>query len=188
MTKGPLIILSGPSGSGKTTVTSRLLAGSALPLRQSISATTRAPRPGEIDGVHYYFLTPEEFRRKLDAGDFLEWAQVFGDYYGTPREAVERMRDQGIGQLLVIDVQGAAQVRKSCPDLTSIFLTTPSLKVLEERLRARHSEDEPRIQQRLTTARTELSRAGEYNYQVVNDDLETTVRELRSIITPLFRE
>lgn len=188
MAKGPLIILSGPSGSGKTTVTSRLLADSSLPLRQSISATTRAPRPGERDGVHYYFLTPEEFRRRIDAGDFLEWAEVFGDYYGTPREPVERMRRQGIGQLLVIDVQGAEQVRRTCPDQVSIFLTTPSLEVLEQRLRARHSEDEPRIQRRLIAARKELERASEYTHQIVNDELEHTVRELRSVITPLFRE
>lgn len=188
MAKGPLIILSGPSGSGKTTVTARLLADSSLPLRQSISATTRQPRPGERDGVDYYFLKPDEFRRRVEAGDFLEWAQVFGDYYGTPREAVERQRARGIGQLLVIDVQGAAQVRQTCPDQVSIFLTTPSLEVLEARLRDRHSENETKIQKRLAMAKHELDRANEYDYQVVNDDLETTVRELKTIITPMFRE
>ncbi len=114
--------------------------------------------------------------------------EVFGDYYGTPREPVETQRERGVGQLLVIDVQGAAQVRRTCPDQVSIFLTTPSLEVLETRLRDRHSEDETTIQKRLATARHELERANEYDYQVVNDELETTVRELRTIITPMFRE
>ncbi len=188
MAKGPLIILSGPSGSGKTTVTSRLLAVSGLPLRQSISATTRSPRNGERDGVEYYFLSLEEFQQKIAAGEFLEWATVICNFYGTPREPVERLRQQGIGVLLVIDVQGAAQVRKSRPDHVSIFLTTPSLEVLEKRLRDRNSEDEATIQRRLATARKELQRAGEYTHQVVNDDLDTTVRELQTLIEPLFRE
>ena len=188
MGKGPLIILSGPSGTGKTTVSARLLAVSGLPLRQSISATTRPPRVGERDGVDYFFVDPAEFSRKVAAGDFLEWAQVFGNSYGTPREPIERLRQNGMGVLLVIDVQGAAQVRKSCPDHVSIFLMTPSLEVLEQRLRTRHTEDEAAIQRRLVTARQELQRASEYTYQVVNDDLETAVTQLRAIIAPLFRE
>lgn len=188
MARGPLIILSGPSGSGKTTVTDRLLQDRGLPVRRSISATTRPPRDGERDGVDYYFVPELEFRRKMQAGEFLEWAEVFGKFYGTPREPVERLRDQGLGALLVIDVQGAEKVRQACPDHVSIFLRTSSFEVLEKRLRQRHTEDEASIQQRLATARLELGRANEYTFQVVNDDLEDAVRNLRAVIEPFLRE
>src|SRR5437016_3689246 len=118
--RGPLIILSGPSGSGKSTVIARLLETVSWPLHLSVSATTRAPRPGEIDGVEYHFWRPEQFDKEVRAGAFLEWAEVHGNRYGTLRRDVERLRDQGKGVILDIDVQGAKQVGKQCPDAVSV--------------------------------------------------------------------
>jgi guanylate kinase len=186
MPNAPLIILSGPSGSGKSTVLARLLAPADLPLRLSVSATTRAPRPGERDGEHYHFLTREQFEAERDAGAFLEWAEVFGNYYGTLRREVEPFREQGVGVILDIDVQGAAQVRRQCPDAVSVFLRAPSLEVYEGRLRKRGTESEAAIQRRLAGARRELEHAGEYNYVVVNDDLETAVGQLREVVRQEF--
>jgi guanylate kinase len=186
MPRGPLIILSGPAGCGKSTVTARLLARGDLPLRQSVSATTRPPRPAERDGVHYRFWTRERFEAERDAGGFLEWALVFGNYYGTPRSEVEPYREQGDGVILVIDVQGAAQVRAKCPDAVSVFLTASCWEECERRLRARATEDEPTIARRLATAREELARAGEYQYQVINDDLDTAVEQLHGIVKAQF--
>lgn len=184
--KGPLIIISGPSGSGKSTIVSRLLEEEGPRLRLSVSATTRAPRPGEVDGQHYHFWTRERFQREIAAGSFLEWAEVFGNLYGTPKAEVEPYRERGIGVLLEIDVQGAAQVRAACPDAVSIFLKAPSLEVYEERLRRRGTESEEVIRRRVEEARRELAHAGEYDYQVVNDDLERAVRATREIIHQLF--
>jgi guanylate kinase len=185
---GPLIILSGPSGSGKTTIVNRLRAMPELRLRPSISATTRPKREGEVDGQQYYFLTPEEFERRRRAGEFLEWAEVHGHMYGTPRQAVEDLRKQGHTVVLVIDVQGAAQVRPKCTDATSIFLTVSSVDTLEHRLRDRHTEDEASLRRRLANAREELRRAGEFTHQVLNDDLERAVADVRTIIINRIRE
>jgi guanylate kinase len=186
MTKGPLLILSGPSGSGKSTVIRRLLASPDPPLRLSVSATTRPPRAAEQDGVHYRFWSPEKFVRAVEAGEFLEWARVHDHCYGTPREEVDPWRERGMGVILDIDVQGAAQVRKHCPAAVSIFLRTSSLETYERRLRERGTETEESIQKRLATARVELARAGEYDFQVVNDDLETAVAAVRDIIRRQF--
>jgi guanylate kinase len=184
--KGPLIILSGPSGCGKSTVTARLLARRDLPLRQSVSATTRPPRPGERDGVDYRFWTRERFERERDAGGFLEWALVYGNYYGTPRSEVEPYREQGVGVILVIDVQGAAQVRQKCPNAVTVFLRTSRWEECERRLRARGGSDEATIRRRLENARAELARAGEYQFEVINDDLESAVERLRAIVRAQF--
>src|SRR5262245_59649966 len=124
--KGPLVILSGPSGCGKSTVIGRLLDGSGLPLRLSVSATTRRPRPNEQDGVHYHFWSVERLQEELARDGFLEWARVHGNSYGTPRAEVAPFRERGWGVLLDIDVQGAAQVRSRCPDAVSVFLRPPS--------------------------------------------------------------
>jgi len=187
MVPGPLIILSGPSGAGKSTVVRELIRQGGLPLRQSISATTRPPRPGEVDGVDYHFRTEEEFRRHIAAGDLLEWACVYGNYYGTLASAVEEPRRRGEGVVLVIDVQGAAQVRGRCPDHVSIFLTTSTPEILEQRLRGRGTEEEETLQVRLQTAQVEQARSGEYQHVVYNDDLDQAVRRLREVIAAAFR-
>jgi len=185
---GPLIILSGPSGSGKSTVIARVLREAGLPLRVSVSATTRPARPGERDGVHYHFWAREKFLQQVQAGAFLEWAEVHGNYYGTLRDEVGPYRAQGIGVILDIDVQGAAQVRRLCPDSVSVFLRPPSLEVLEQRLRARGTEDEAALARRLANARREMARIGEYTYVVVNEDLGEAVAQLRELLARQFRE
>jgi len=185
--KGPLIILSGPSGVGKSTVISRLLAAGDVPLRLSVSATTRAPRPGEQDGRHYHFWTVERFRKGVEAGEFLEWAEVHGNCYGTPCAEVGPYRERGVGVVLDIDVQGAEQVRRRCPDSVSVFLLASSLDAYEQRLRLRGTESEGAVQRRLAAARGELARAGEYDYQVINDDLDVAVTRLREIVRGLFQ-
>jgi guanylate kinase len=182
MVKGPLIILSGPSGSGKSTVIDLLLRHQDLPLRLAVSATTRPPRPNEVAGEHYFFWTREAFVAERDAGAFLEWAEVHGHFYGTLRSEVDSHRERGIGVILDIDVQGAEQVRRRCPDCVTVFLRASSWEAYEQRLRKRHTEDEAAIARRLATARAELARAGEYQYQIINDDLEEAVRQLHAIV------
>jgi guanylate kinase len=186
MQKGPLIILSGPSGSGKSTVVSRLLTRGDLPLHLSVSVTTRKPRPYEREGVHYYFWARERFEEEKARGGFLEWAEVFGCYYGTLRREVEPYREQGTGVILEIDVQGAAQVRRQCRDAVAIFLKTSSLAAYEERLRGRGTESEAAIRRRVQEARRELEQLAEYDHVVVNDDLDVAVEDLHTIVRRLF--
>ncbi|MBY0526161.1 MAG: guanylate kinase [Gemmataceae bacterium] len=183
---GPLIILSGPSGSGKSTVIDRVLKHTDS-LRLSVSATTRPRRDREVDGVNYHFWTRERFEQERQADGFLEWAEVYGNYYGTLRSEVEPFRAKGIGVILDVDVQGAAAVRRKCPDNVSIFLRPTSLAVLEERLRKRGSETEETLMRRLAAAQRELDRAGEYDFQVINDDLDSTVSELQGFVDVTFR-
>jgi guanylate kinase len=183
---GPLIILSGPAGSGKSTIIRRLLEENAWLLRLSVSATTRPPRPGEVEGVHYYFQSKEVFRAEIEAGEFLEWAEVFGNYYGTLRREVEPYRLQGTGVLLDVDVKGCEQVRRKCPDAVSIFLRASSMETYEKRLRDRKTETEATLRKRLEGAKLELARAAEYDYQVINDDLDSALAAIRAIIDPLF--
>ena len=178
--------MSGPSGSGKSTVIERLMETCTRPLHLSVSATTRVPRQGETDGKHYYFWTRERFEREREAGAFLEWANVHGNCYGTLRREVEKPREQGKGLILDIDVQGAAQVRKVCADAVTIFLRASSLDAYEQRLRKRGTESEAAIQRRLAAAKNELAHAAEYDYQVINDDLETAVARLREIVDEQF--
>jgi guanylate kinase len=185
--RGPLIILSGPSGSGKSTVIQRLLADPPGPLRLSVSATTRAPRPGEVDGEDYHFWTPDRFERELEAGAFLEHATVHGaDWYGTLRAEVEPYLAAGTGVVLDIDVQGAEQVRRLWPDHVSVFLKAPSMAEYERRLRARGTEDDATIRRRLATARAELAHAAGYQYQITNDDLARATAELRQVVAREF--
>ena len=186
MKRGPLIILSGPSGSGKSTVIKHLLDDPVLPLHLSVSATTRDRREGEIDDFHYHFWTREQFKAERDRGGFLEWAEVYGNLYGTPLAEVEPHRAEGTGVILDIDVQGAQQVRTRCPDSASLFLLPPSLAELERRLRQRGSEDEARLQRRLRAAEAEMARAAEYDRQIVNDDLDQTVAQVREWVAGLF--
>lgn len=188
---GPLIVVSGPSGSGKSTLITRLLDEARWPLRLSVSVTTRTPRPGEIDGKHYFFWSKDAFVAEIDAGGFLEWAEVFGNYYGTLEREVKPYREQGMGVLLEIDVKGWEQVRRRCPDAVSIFVRTSrsdsvELERLEQRLRGRRTESEASLKRRLEGARSELARSDAYHYQVINDDLDRAVAELRGLLNPLF--
>jgi guanylate kinase len=186
MAVAPLIIVSGPSGSGKSTVIRQLLAEGGLPLRLSVSATTRAPRRGERDGVDYHFWTRERFQEQVQVGAFLEWAEVHGQSYGTLRAEVDPYRARGTGVVLDIDVQGAAQVRRQYPDCFSVFLQAPSMQEYERRLQLRGTEDETSIARRLAAAHRELQRVGEYDRVIVNDDLATAVAELRRVIAGQF--
>jgi guanylate kinase len=179
-----VVVLSGPSGSGKTTIVNRLVTDSPVPLVESVSATTRRPRTGEVSGRNYYFLSPEEFETRRAAGDFLEFAEVHGSghWYGTLKSELSRARAAGAWALLEIDVQGALNVMQEYPDAVTIFLKTPSEAEYEQRLRARGTETDEVIQRRLKTARDELKLADRYRYQVVNDDLDRAVREIQEIL------
>ncbi len=183
----PLIVVSGPSGVGKTTVVQRLLERTVLPLRRAVTATTRQKRPGEEDGIHYHFWNVEGFQRAIDDGLMLEYAVVFGrDYYGTPRMEVDPHRAGGVGVVLVIDVQGAEQVRAKYPgDHLSVFITAPSFADIEARLQARDGDSDS-SRRRLQTARVELARAGEFDQLIVNAELDSAVVELESIVKDQF--
>jgi guanylate kinase len=178
------VVLSGPSGSGKTTIVERLLERSPVKLVKSISATTRRPRSNEVDGRNYYFLTAEEFARRLQRDEFLECAEVHGtgNWYGTLKSEVERARREGGWALLEIDVQGARQIMQKHPGALTIFLKTSSEAEYERRLRGRGTDAEEIIERRLANARTELQHAPEYRYQVNNDDLDEAVGNIVNII------
>jgi guanylate kinase len=180
---GRLIVISGPSGSGKSTLVRHLTERPELRLARSISATTRSPRPGEIDGRDYFFLTPPEFARQR--AEMLESARVHDHWYGTPAQAVRQALAQGFCVLLVIDVQGGLQVRQKVPDAALIFVQPPSLQALEDRLRARGSEDERTIARRIAQAARELEVAKCYDIHVTNDVLDRAVQELASILTEM---
>lgn len=186
--RAPLVVVAGPSGVGKTTVVLDVLSRKQFPLRRAITATTRAPRPGEQLGHDYHFWTVEQFEKAVQAGQMLEHAIVHGrDYYGTPLSEVEPYRAQGVGVVLVIDVQGAETVRHKYPnDHVSVFVLPPSDAVLVERLRNRGSEDEAKIQRRLQTAREELARANEFDHQLVNADRNIATEALEAIIRDQF--
>jgi|YNPMSStandDraft_1061717.scaffolds.fasta_scaffold01139_7 guanylate kinase len=181
---GRIVILSGPSGVGKTTVANRILAESPVPMIRSVSATTRPRRPDEIDGVHYRFLSPDEFERLRNQHAFLECFQVFGDghWYGTLREPVVSALSSGKWVLLVIDVRGALAVQTEFPDAVSIFLLPKSWQELEQRLRGRGTEPEEVLRVRLDRAAEELRLAEKYRYRVVNDELDQTVRDVIEIL------
>ncbi len=177
---GRLVVISGASGSGKSTLVKRLLARPDLRLQVSVSATTRAPRPHEQPDRDYFFLSVEQFQRIRS--DLLESAQVHGHLYGTPAEPVRQAMAQGICVALVIDVQGGLQVRQKVPGALLIFVHVPSLEELENRLRARGTDDPESIERRLANARREIEISGRYDIQVVNDDLDRAVEELVSIL------
>lgn len=178
---GALIVVSGPSGVGKDTVLQGLYARTEG-VMQSVSATTRERRIAEENGVDYHFLTPQQFEDDVTSGRFLEYARYGEDMYGTPREPVERWRNQGLDVTLKIEVVGAFQVKEREPNARLLFITPPSLEELERRLRARGTENEERIAQRLLRAKEEMACIDKYDYLLVNDQVETAVRELRSIV------
>lgn len=180
--KGSLYVISAPSGAGKTSLVKALLE-SSRGITVSVSHTTRAPRPGEEDGVDYHFVYKEEFESLVDQGAFLEHARVFDNYYGTASSSVEEKLNQGLDVILEIDWQGARQVRKRFPDCIGIFILPPSREALEERLRGRGQDSDEIIARRMRDAQSEASHYGEYHYLVINDDFETALADLRSIFT-----
>lgn len=181
---GKLVIISGPSGAGKSTVVKRLLCECGLPLVLSVSATTRNPRPGEVEGVDYFFLSREEFARRREGGDFLESKEVFGrgDWYGTLREPVTAGLAQGKWVILEIDVEGAMAVLAERPDTITIFIHPGSSDELEKRLRRRGTESEESVQRRLEVARRELTFLSRYRHEVVNDTVEAAVKRICDIL------
>lgn len=179
--KGVLIVLSGPSGSGKGTLVKKLLEQRDDTVL-SVSVTTRQPRPGEIEGVHYYFRTREQVEEMIAEGSLLEYAEYNGHYYGTPEPPIKKWLEAGKNVLLEIEVQGAEKVMNHRSDLVSIFITIPSMKELEQRLRGRGTETEESIQGRLQVARQELSRAFRYQYVVLNDEVDRAVERIQTII------
>ncbi|MEE2859527.1 MAG: guanylate kinase [Pseudomonadota bacterium] len=181
---GLMVILSSPSGAGKSTLARRLMDWDPS-LRFSVSATTRAPRPGEIDGVHYYFTSADDFRRMVQQDQMLEHAEVFGNLYGSPRAPVEAAMRDGRDTLFDVDWQGGQQIRASAlgGHVVSIFVLPPSLPELERRLRARGQDSETVIAGRMLKSRSEISHWAEYDYVLVNDDLDETEARLRAILT-----
>ncbi|MGH8648753.1 MAG: guanylate kinase [Burkholderiales bacterium] len=178
---GVLFIVSSPSGGGKTSLVKALLEAEPE-LRLSVSYTTRPPRPGEVDGRDYHFVTAPVFERMLEAAEFLESAVIYGNRYGTSQKAIERERVQGRDVVLEIDWQGAQQVRRVMRQVVSVFILPPSPEVLEARLRARGQDSEDIVARRLAAAREEISHVSEYEYVIINDDFNRAAQDLRSII------
>jgi guanylate kinase len=181
--RGLMLILSSPSGAGKTTLTRMLLQKKELDLTLSISLTTRKRRSSEADGIHYHFIEKSEFERRRDADDLLEHAEVHGNYYGSPRGKVEAILAQGRDVLFDIDYQGARQVREKMPqDVVTVFILPPSMSELRARLERRAEDSQDTIAKRLDNARHEIGRWADYDFVLVNDDIQTTFDELQSIV------
>ncbi len=181
---GLLIIMSGPSGVGKGTIRREVMKDQSLNLYYSVSMTTRERRPGEVDGEDYYFVSKEEFQRNIENNNLLEWAEFVGNRYGTPKDKVEKMRDEGKNVLLEIEVNGTTQVLKNCQgrDVISIFILPPSFEELENRIRHRGTESDEVVQTRLKKARAEMELKYHYEFIVLNDDLDRAAKEVKDII------
>lgn len=176
-----VFVISGPSGAGKGTLTEILL--KRVPsLTRSVSATTRKPRPGEAHGVDYYFLAEDEFKKHIERGDFLEWATVHGNFYGTLKSAVDKELAAGKDVVMVIDVQGAASIKEKMPEAILIFIEPPSMEELIQRLTLRNTETDAELQERLKNAEKEMELAKNYDYVVINDEVERAVDELVNIV------
>ena len=178
---GVLIVISGPSATGKGTVCKKLM-GENNNLRFSVSVTTRLPRKGEFEGVNYFFRTEEEFQKMIENDELLEWAEVYGNFYGTPREIVQAALDKGQDIVLEIDTQGALQVKSRFPQGVFIFLMPPSLEELAARIQKRGSETPEAMEKRLQSAKMEIGSAFQYNYMVVNDDVDLAVFQIQQIL------
>lgn len=189
-----LFVISGCSGVGKGTVLKEFMSRNSKDFMLSVSCTTRKPRVGEIDGVNYFFLTHEEFKKAVDADKFLEYAQFAGNFYGTKKKFIKQKFDEGLNIILEIETQGALQVKAKMPEAVLIFIAPPGVNItdeyidisgglieLEKRLRGRNTEDEETIQRRLAEAKVELERAKKYDYIVINDDLERAILEVEEI-------
>ncbi len=181
--RGVCLVLAAPSGAGKSSIAQALLAAEPM-LALSVSVTTRAPRPGEVEGVHYFFRSPEEFSRMAESGALLEWATVFGRGYGSPRAPVEAALAAGRDVLFDIDWQGFRLLRAALPgDVVGVFVLPPSMAELETRLRARGGDDEAEIARRMAAARAEISHAGEFDHVVVNRDFAQATADVRAVLT-----
>lgn len=178
--KGNLYIVAGCSGVGKGTLL-KMFMEKHPNVKLSVSATTRKPRPGEIDGVNYFFVSENEFKKSIENNEFLEWAQFSGNFYGTKKSYVETKLNEGKDVILEIEVQGAKQVKEKMPDAISIFIMPPSIEVLEARLRGRHTEDEETIQKRLHEANREIEAGKGFDYRVINDNLDEALKNLQDI-------
>ncbi len=184
MKQGLLIILSGPSGVGKGTIRKRIMQDPSLNLTYSVSMTTRSIRPGEVDGKDYFFVNQETFQKAIKENQFLEWAEFVGNRYGTPKAEIQKLRQAGKNVLLEIEINGAKQViaKTTGPGLVTIFLMPPSFEALENRIRKRKTESETIIQERLAKAKREMNLHHDYQYLVVNDDVEKTSQQIIDII------
>ena len=182
MRKGVLLVLSGPSGSGKGTLVKEYT-DKHPEVFLSVSATTRKPREGEVHGVNYFFLTVDEFRKRIEEKGFLEHAQFCENYYGTPRESVEKKLNEGVDVILEIDVQGAMQVKENCPEAVLVFTLPPSYEILRERLIGRGTEAMDVVEKRLNEAHNEIKYADKYDFVIINDSIETAAEELGAIFT-----
>ena len=180
-TRGNLFILSAPSGAGKSSLIGALLKKHS-DMKVSVSHTTRSPRPGEENGVHYHFVSVDEFKALIEKNDFFEWAQVFDNYYGTSKQAIESQLAAGIDVFLDIDWQGAQQIRKLVDDVETIFILPPSKEELESRLNNRGQDSTEVIAGRMAKAQSETSHYNEYDYVVVNDDFDTALTEIETIV------
>ncbi|MDF2892554.1 MAG: gmk [Clostridia bacterium] len=183
MSKGLLIIISGPSGAGKGTVCKELMSLQLPELEVSVSATTRKPRPGEIEGISYFFKEKEEFVKMINQNEFIEYAQVYDNFYGTPRSYVQNKLESGKDVILEIDIQGAMQVKKNNPEGVFVFIMPPSFEELKHRIISRGTESQNDILKRLHEAYREVCSSRNYDYIVTNDDVKLAAEKVRSIIT-----
>ncbi len=179
--KGVLLVISGPSGAGKGTICKALLE-KHKDIYLSVSATTREPREGEVHGVNYFFTSKEDFLSKVEEGDFLEHAEVYGNYYGTPKSSVQKMLDEGRDVILEIDIQGALKVKENWEEGIFIFILPPSMEELKQRIIKRGSETPESLMRRFKSAYKEINYISKYNYAVVNDEIDTAVAKLEAII------